>query len=184
MGRRVAHPCHVAAGQIGRVEPLWVMWHFSENVWLEMHKDRLTCYSCLWFGVNSFQGFYSVPQTSASSRSGPRSGPGSLCILSTAITAVLTDLCVLVLCLCSQSAAPFLHILALASVTAGSWFVAGYSIGRQRPSKSWKLFVMLVHHLLWAASSAPAFLNIFASELLSAFYVLNISLVCACGSGL
>lgn len=50
--------------------------------------------------------------------------------------ALHTDLGVPVLCLCSQSAAPFLHILALASITAGSWLVAGHAIPPQRSSKS------------------------------------------------
>lgn len=37
---------------------------------------------------------------------------------------------------CFQSTAPFLHIAALATVTAISWLVAGYVIRRQRSSKS------------------------------------------------
>ncbi|XP_029704904.1 glycerophosphodiester phosphodiesterase domain-containing protein 5 isoform X2 [Takifugu rubripes] len=45
-----------------------------------------------------------------------------------------------------QSTAPFLHILALASVTALSWFVAGYVIGRERSNLQGT--VMLLYFIL------------------------------------
>lgn len=39
--------------------------------------------------------------------------------------------------LCHQATAPFLHIGALATVTAVSWLIAGYVIRRERSSKCW-----------------------------------------------
>lgn len=39
-----------------------------------------------------------------------------------------------------QATAPFLHIGALATVTAIGWLVAGYVVRRERSSKSWLVF--------------------------------------------
>ena len=47
--------------------------------------------------------------------------------------------------LCHQATAPFLHIGALATVTAVSWLVAGYVIRRERSSKCWPVVQVKVH---------------------------------------
>lgn len=46
--------------------------------------------------------------------------------------------------ICYQSTAPFLHIGALATVTAISWLVAGYVVRRERSSKCWLVKIPVI----------------------------------------
>lgn len=132
----MARPGRVAAGQPGQVEPLGL------TLWLETPQDGLTCD---WL-LLALRGSVLPPKRLLAGPHGSPDGPRSA-------PAVLTDRGVLVWCLCSQSAAPFLHLLALACVTAGSWFVAGYGVRRHPSGKSRQLVACVLSGFLLPAES-------------------------------
>lgn len=103
-----------------------------EDVWGdEWHVLAVSLQVRLARGNLCSQGFHRARKGLRTPPLGAGTGPGWLRLL----PSVLTDRGLLV-CRCFQSTAPFLHLLALASVTAASWLVAGFAIRRQRPRKN------------------------------------------------